>query len=123
MEGNRIAYYPSLTDAGQATGIQSSHIGAVARGLNKSANGYFWVKGNGEEKIDLSDQKWGSGSMNAARLKKVKQYTTEGIYIQTFNNAKDAAAFVGVSHPIMKSACRGNQKTCKGYKWRYASGS
>jgi NUMOD4 motif/NUMOD1 domain len=120
MKGNRIAYYPSLLEAGQVTGIQASHIGAVARGLNRSAGGYFWVKGDGREKIDLSDHKWGIGSMNAARSKKIKQFTVDGKYVRTFNNSKDAAAFIGVKASTITGACRGYQITCKGYKWRFA---
>jgi len=120
MDGNRIAYYPSLLEAEEATGIRASHIGLVARGINKSAKGYFWIKGQGKEKIDLSGYKWGTGSMNAERSKKIKQFTADGKYVRTFNSPRDAAAFTGVTISTITGACRGDQKTCRGYKWRYA---
>lgn len=120
MEGNRIAYYPSLIEAEEATGIRATHIGLVARGINKSAKGYFWRKGDGKEKIDLSDHKWGIGSMSAAQSKIVKQYTLDGKYVKTFGSAIEAARFVNATFSCITSACRGDQKTCRGYKWRYA---
>jgi len=120
MKGNRVAYYPSLTDAEEATGINGGQISLAARGTYKSAKGYFWKKGFGREKIDLSGYKWGKASMAATQSKKVNQYTIEGKYIQSFASVKDAASYICVNLATMSGACRGQQKTCGGYKWKFA---
>ena len=120
MKGKRIAYYPSLTDAEEATGINGGQISLAAKGIYKSAKGFFWKKGNGKERIDLSGHQWGKTSMAATQSKKVKQYTLAGKYIQTFASVKEAASYAGVNGATMSGTCNGNQKTCKGYKWRFA---
>ena len=75
---------------------------------------------NGKAKIDLSQHKWEKSSMAATQSKKVKQYTTDGKYVQPFGGANEAGQLVGVTPSTISGACRGDQKTCKGYKWRYA---
>ena len=66
LDGNRIAFYLSYTDAEEATGIRAEHISLVARGINKSAKGYFWLKGKGRAKINLSGYKFKARSEREA---------------------------------------------------------
>lgn len=120
MNGNRIAMYPSIKDAAEQTGIRGPLIGSAVRGVYKSAKGFYWKKGYGKEKIDLSDYAWGRGSMAITQSKKVIQYTLDGNYVHTFSSIKEAAEFIRVSSATLSSACRGKQKTCGGYKWRFA---
>lgn len=52
--------------------------------------------------------------------KKVYQYSLNGIPLNEFNSAKEAAAKVGcVSVDMIGRACRGQAKTAGGYKWSY----
>lgn len=119
MEGNRIAQYPSLTDAQEATGTNDGAIRLVTQGVYKSAKGFFWKKGYGKEKIDLSGHKWGKASMAATQSKKVDQYTSAGEYLRTFTSVKEAARFLEVKAATVSGACTGMQKTCRGYTLRF----
>lgn len=120
MEGNRIAQYASLTEAQEATGINGGAIRLVTKGVYKSAKGYFWKKGYGKEKIDLSGYKWGRASTAATQSKKVEQYALDGKYIQSFKSVKEAAIYMGVTKVSVSGVCLGYHKTCGGYKWKYA---
>lgn len=61
------------------------------------------------------------------KLKRVEQLTPEGEYIQTFENAYDAALEVDGLFNAIYDACRfyreGNPKKYKKYLWRYAAES
>ena len=120
LKGKRIARYPSLQDAEEATGANSNAIRLVMKGDYKSAKGYFWKKGYGKPFIDLSGYKSGHDSMAVTQSKKIKQYSQDGKIIQTFNSIKEAAAFIGVNSYTLTGACKGYQNTCKGFRWRYA---
>lgn len=58
------------------------------------------------------------------KLKKVEQLTLDGDYIQTFDNAYDAAVEVDGLFGSIRESCRkyadGTRKKYKGYLWRYA---
>ena len=120
LTGKRVACYPSLTDAGEAVGVDGGKISRAVKGEYKTIKGFVWKKGRGKPFIDLSNYKWGNEPMAATQSKKVKQYAADGKYIQTFGSVKDAAAFIGVTLSTMSEACRGNQKTCRGFKWKFA---
>jgi NUMOD1 domain len=120
FDGNKIACYPSLQDAEAATTANGNAIRLVLKGAYKSAKGFFWKKGYGKDKIDLSAYKWGRASITATQSKKVKQFAPDGKYMQTFDSVKAASAAVNTSPPTLVACCKGRQKTCAGYKWEYA---
>ena len=120
FSGKKIAQFASLTEAQEATGINAGAISLVTKGVYKSAKGYFWKKGHGKDRIDLSAYNWGKASMAVSQSKKLRQYTLGGKYVQTFSSVKEAALYIGVSKGSMSGACIGRQKTCGGYKWRFA---
>jgi hypothetical protein len=62
MQGNRIAVYRSIMEAERETGIGSTTIGRVMLEKAKSAGGFYWKKGIGKKKIDLSGYSYGMGS-------------------------------------------------------------
>ncbi|HEY4197942.1 MAG TPA: NUMOD1 domain-containing DNA-binding protein [Mucilaginibacter sp.] len=117
--GRRIAQYPSLQDAEEATGASAIHIGQAIKGKHKSVKGYIWKKGYGRPLIDLSHYKWGDAARAAKRTKKVTQYSLQGQYLQTFDCVKAAAIAIMVSPSSITGACRGDQKTSGGYIWKY----
>lgn len=47
-EGKRINAYKSTMEASRQTGISDSHIRNAARGIERTAGGYFWAYGNAE---------------------------------------------------------------------------
>jgi len=119
LSGERIARYVSLQDAHEATGASTSGIGLVMRGIYKSAKGFFWKKGYGPEKIDLTGYQWGRQSTSATQSKRVAQYSQEGKHIRTFDSVQEAAAALKVGSSSLSAACRGLQHTCKGWRWKF----
>ena len=118
--GKKIADYPSVRDAYDATGAHPNAINKVLKGEYKSAKGFFWQKGYGKDFIDLSDYKWGRTSTAITQAKPVKQYSLEGKYLQTFAGVKIAAKSMGVTVATLSGALNGRQHSCAGYKWKFA---
>lgn len=120
LTGTRIAVFATATDAQLATGISAASCLKVANGTNKSAGGFYWKKGAGPAKINLSKHSWGNESGAIKRRKAVAQYDRNGKYIRTFSSVTAAAAYMGIRIISISQACRGGQKTCKGYIWKFA---
>lgn len=55
------------------------------------------------------------------QAKKISQYDLDGNLIKTYDCMNDAAEAVGACHSSISLVCTGKNKTCKGYKWAYAS--
>jgi hypothetical protein len=119
LSGDRITRYPSVQDAQEATGAKGDAIRLVIRGKYKSAHGYFWKKGYGPEKINLTGYRWGRESTAVTQSKRIAQFSTGGKRIQTFDSIKDAAAALRVGSSSLSAACRGAQRTCMGYTWKF----
>jgi hypothetical protein len=109
-----------LQEAQLVTKSRANVIRDMLKGKNKSANGFFWKKGFGKAKIDLSKHKWGQELTVASCLKKVKQLSLDGILIKTYPSLKQAAEEVNISASNITNVCKGYQKTAKGYRWEYA---
>lgn len=60
------------------------------------------------------------GIKRKTRSKPVEQYTTDGVYVQTFNSGKAAAEYIGVHPTSISDCCKGRIKVCKGYIWKFA---
>jgi hypothetical protein len=118
--GNKIAQFVSLQDAEAASGANTNAIRLVLKGVYKSAKGYFWKKGYGMDKIDLSDYKWGRQSMAATQSKKVCQLSLKGKLLKIYPSIKEAAKTLNVTSSVIIETCKGRQKTCCGFKWEYA---
>lgn len=114
--GNKVAGYPSMLNAEHETGIKVGSIRMVLLGRYKSAGGYFWKKGNGPVRIDLSNHK----ASRALRVKEVSQYSIKGKHLCSFNSIVEASNALGVSPTAISAACSGKLSTCKGYKWSFA---
>jgi hypothetical protein len=120
FDGNKIATFCSLQEAELATTVNANAIRLVIKGKYKSAKGFFWKKGFGKDKIDLSQYKWGRQSMAVTQSKKVNQLALDGVFIKTYSSLKEAAAEVQVKASTIVDACKGRQKTARGYRWEYA---
>lgn len=121
LSGKRIAHYPSVKDAAEASGTHATAIYNVLNGKYKSANRFFWTKGYGKKSIDLSKHKWGRESMAITQSKPVKKYSRDGRYLQTFPSIKLAARSIGLHPSTVIDALRGRQHTSGGFKWKYAN--
>lgn len=120
FDGNRIAQFQSLQDAEAASGANANAIRLVLKGIYKSAKGFYWKAGFGAVKIDLANYKWGRQSMAVTQSKKVWQLSLKGKKIQIFPSINEAAKKI-IIHPAgIIECCKGTQKTCGNYKWKYA---
>lgn len=120
LAGDRIAIFATAMDAQEATGISAANCLKVANGFNKSAGGFYWKKGAGPAKVNLTKHAWGKRSGGIKRRKAVAQYDLNGKYIRTFLSVTAAAEHMGIGIIGISQACRGQQHTCKGYKWKFA---
>jgi len=53
--------------------------------------------------------------------KAVEQYTLEGIYIATYDSAKEASEVVGIPRGSIENCAREEAKTGKGFNWKYTN--
>lgn len=120
FKGNKTGQFYSIPDAAAATGTNAGAIRLVLKGEYKSAKGFFWKKGFGKDRIDLSGYLFGKESMAATQSKKVQQCTLTGTYLKTYPSIKAAADAVQVIPSCIIAACKGKQKTSAGYTWKYA---
>jgi NUMOD4 motif/NUMOD1 domain len=120
FKGNKIASFPSLQDAQAAMGAHATAIRLVLTGEYKSAKGYYWKKGFGPTKIDLSRYAFGKASMAITQSKKVKQLSLKRKLVKTYPSVKAAAAAIGVTPSVIIDCCKGRQKTSRNYQWQYA---
>lgn len=63
------------------------------------------------------------GSKTKNTRKKVSQYTLDGEFIKTWDCIMDISRFYKISRSNITEVCKGRQKTCKGYIWRYLGGN
>lgn len=59
-------------------------------------------------------------NLTKPNVKKVKQYTKDGIFLKEFASIKEAEGKTGVSNKHIGSVCRGKRKTTGGYVWKYS---
>jgi hypothetical protein len=100
-------------------------LGEAARALNKNnitairmacegeisqAYGFRWKYDNDNSPLLKAKSKI---------IKKVAQLNQEGEIIQIFSSASEAAKKIGCDVSSIGKVCRGDRKTCQGYKWKY----
>ena len=56
--------------------------------------------------------------IKAPYRKKIKQYTTEGVFVRTFAAVGDAAEYMGISSSAINQCLSGKNKTAGGYVWK-----
>lgn len=119
FEGNKVAEYPSVADAAETLGFTGNAIYGVMMGKYKSAKGFYWQKGSGPQKIDLSGYEWGAAASARPLRKAVQQFNLDGKLINTHRSLTEAARAVGCSAGTLSYACKLGIKPCKGFKWKY----
>jgi NUMOD4 motif/NUMOD1 domain len=119
MNGRRIAVYPTINDAAKATGISNANISSVFSKKRFSAGGFYWLKGYGPVKIDLSGYEYGVTVRAKNKQKPVRQLSKKGKPLQRFESIKEAAENVGVNSTTVIGALKGKHETAGGYRWKY----
>lgn len=112
--GDIITTFSSIIEASNMTGICTDSISGCCSHKRKSGGGYIWRKFN--DPLDKSEIKtdnfWGK--------RKVKQFTSNGKYIKTFDSLKEASMAINVSWQAIQRVCTGKRKTLRGYIWKYS---
>lgn len=55
------------------------------------------------------------------RGKPVDMFTIDGLFIKSFQTAKEAAAAISADTSAISAVCRGKRKSAGGYVWRFHS--
>lgn len=110
LDGYFIKEYPSLVSAEELFGCSS--IGAAVCGAVHTSCGYQW-------RPYKTDRIKPYHSNNNGQSKKVSQYAMDGSYIRSYQSATDAAKAIGKDVANLCAVCRGKQKSCGGYLWKY----
>jgi NUMOD4 motif len=118
MNGERIAVFLNTTEAAEKTGIFRTIITNLLNGINRSANGYYFMRGEGPERINLDGYVWGKQAIAISNSARYRQYTLNGRFVKEYQTAKEAAAAISRSSSAILEAAKGNTKHCGGYKWK-----
>lgn len=113
MDGNYVAEYHSMGEAGRVTGISEGQI-CTAIKTRKSAGGYMWIHKenyNPDEVVTYTNDRFVS----------VVQIDKDGNYIAEYCNVREAERHTGVLHQNIGKCCREKHRTAGGYFWRHLS--
>lgn len=111
-ENKILNQYNSLGEAAKA--LNKNNISAIKQACEhkiSQAYGYRWKYISDNSSI----QKAKSGQVK--KVVQIDKNTNE--IIQIFNSAKDAANKLNCDSSSIQKVCRGERKTCTGYKWKY----
>lgn len=61
----------------------------------------------------------GKNKRNSSTSRRVKQFTLEGEYIQTFNSLNEAGRALNISSQNIGKVCKGKRNQCGGFVWKY----
>lgn len=113
-DGIYITSYDSVKSASKIFGLKYSNtISSCCRGEIKTALDYVW-RYKGE-----SFNKFNSNPYNRC---KINQYTSDNIFIKTHLSIIDAKNEINIKYyNRITKCCKGEQKTCGGYKWYFAN--
>lgn len=116
-EGIFVKEYESIKLASKITGINNKSISACCRNIDKTAGGFIWRFSF--DKLTEEHLIWcNTNNMGNNRLG-VCQYSVDGVFINKYNSASNAAYAVGGYPAYISACCQGNGKIAYGYIWRY----
>jgi hypothetical protein len=122
LNGKRVAAYPSIQEAANATGIDHSNISMAAKGKKMQMGGFVWRYGKGKKKISTQFYHKRILSFRDSFLKPVTQYDLKGNRLNSYSSFKEAAKFIGCSHSTISNAVLNKNLTGKGFIWREGHG-
>lgn len=117
VNGNYITTYDRPNDASKNVGVPVTQIIECCNKKSKTAGGFVWRY-----------EKEYNGSFDEKELtpfsgeRRVDQLSTNGVFIRTFNSAKEAQQETGAQRSKICMCCKGLRKTAGGYCWRYTDG-
>lgn len=105
--------YDSMGKASKSTGVSIASISIACKNENRKPGGYKWSY------RDNCDQISNGFSKKIKAIKIVK----EERFVNCFESVERAAESLGVHPTSIFSCCKGRNKTCKGYIWKYEDNS
>ena len=115
LDGIFIKSYPSATDA-ERDGFNSSRIRACCNNKIMSSYNYQW-RDYYKPQIEPISDRYIRQSENS--VKKVYQYTIDGIFIKEYKSLTDASKTTSLNFKNISACCNGKTKTCGGFRWSY----
>lgn len=112
LDGKPIASYISVKEAQNKTGIGTTSIIAVCRGINqRTAGGYLWrYTEDGFPSV-----------LRKGNMRRVSQFSLNGEYITSFESIREATRAMGrKSFNNITKHLKGRIKTAYGFIWKYA---
>ena len=110
LEGKLINTYNELQDAANAVNADKKSISAACLGKIKTCKKYYWS-------YDLLD---GFSPIPDNRLKEVKQFDSNSVFIKKYQSIAEASKSTGVNKSCIAKCCRGERKSAGGYYWKFS---
>ena len=107
-DGCFIAKFESLREAERETGISRRNISACCKGTAKSAGGFLWSA------IYREDIKY-----NSLKQRQVDRYDKDGVYIDSFINAKIAGKELNIEPSSIYACCNKVRGFAGNYIWKF----
>lgn len=111
--GEIISRYGSMSEASRVFGISPTAIQLCVEGKNKRACGYYWVLEEEYNSFKFSPFK------NETILSVCQIDIISGKLLEIFDSLSDASRNVKTISSSITDCCRGRQKSCAGYFWKY----
>ena len=112
IDGNYLASYFSLNEAYRQTNI--AHIENCCNHIQRQAGGFRWSY----EKVDKLPPMKERVTSNKAR--QIGRYDASNLnLLEVYSSASEAGRVNNLNKSNILRACKGRQKTCGGYIWKY----
>lgn len=121
INGNIIAVWNSLAEAGETTGLDRFKISAVCNGTRLTTGNRVFRFLNEENKIDIPETRINKIKTNriTKASRKVGAFNKNNELVASFDSLQLAAQFCGGNSSTISAVCRGKRNTHKNYIWRY----
>lgn len=113
--GEFVAKFETVSEAGAAIGKPTQDISKCLVGKYRHAYGYIWVYANSKNIQDIIQKK----TRPPKSCKRIKQYSLNGEYINTFDSISSAKKSLGRSRIRISECAQGLRRSAGGYIWRY----
>ena len=110
LDGNFIAEYGSVAEAGRAIGKHPCCIHKVIDGIMKSYEGYYW---NTEKKFDYNPE-----HKRVFKKGAILKLDDSGNVVERYTDVRKLEAD-GYRQISVNRVCRGERKTYKGFSWKH----
>jgi len=91
---------------------------------NKQDNRYWMLEWstpseNSKHSYDILGKVGGNKDRTGNMCKTICQYTLDNIFVKQWESAREVESVIGVQASSVSACCRGQNKTCSGFRWRH----